>query len=192
MGCGAPFHCKKCRRKTWNFVWFGIDSSLQTNDSKWLESSHGSTLTLTRPSHDSDLTQKNFRRLLPDSDSKGLWLRHNKNDSDTSLQVLHFGCSLFYPIFSHHLTTFVHFYVGFTLLIVLLYFIISQRFSFYTFAIFLWHTISNSYNVMVSYASLSLYAIVLTVSCYCKAVCYTWLKNIALTKPTWIGGRNVG
>ena len=47
---------------------------------------------------------------------------------------------------------FVHFYVGFTLFIVLLYCIISQRFSFYTSTIFLWHAVSHSYNVMVSFA----------------------------------------
>ena len=59
-------------------------------------------------------------------------------------QVLHFICSLFYPISSGYLTIFVHFYVGFTLFIVLLYFIISQRFSFYTSTIFLWHAVSHS------------------------------------------------
>jgi len=40
----------------------------------------------------------------------------------------------------------------FTLFIVLLYFIISQQFSFYTFTIFLWHAVSHSYNVIVSFA----------------------------------------
>ena len=34
----------------------------------------------------------------------------------------------------------------------LLYFIISQWISFYTFMIFLWHAVSYSYNVMVSFA----------------------------------------
>ena len=67
-------------------------------------------------------------------------------------QVLHFICSLFYPISSRYLTYFVHFYVGFTLVVVLLYFIISQRFSFYTSTIFLWHAVSHSYNMMVSFA----------------------------------------
>ena len=52
-------------------------------------------------------------------------------------QVLHFSCSLFYVISSRYSTIFVHFYVGFTLFIVLLYFIISQRFLFYTSMIFL-------------------------------------------------------
>ena len=132
-------------------------------------------------------------------------------------QVLHFICSLFYPISSRYLTIFVHFYVGFILFLVLLYlitwasegffsrgasrgfsqnffqggpkavkfvfypsklkkqpflliilksrgrlaplcpsfrrpcFIISQRFSFYTSTIFLWHAVSHSYNVMVSF-----------------------------------------
>ena len=67
-------------------------------------------------------------------------------------QVLHFICSLFYPISSRYLTIFVNFYVRFTLFIVLLYFIISQRFSFYTSTTFLWHAVSHSYNVMVSFA----------------------------------------
>jgi len=67
-------------------------------------------------------------------------------------QVLHFICSLFYPISSRYLTIFVHFYVGFTLFIVLLYFIISQWFSFYNSTFFLWHAVSHSYNVMVSFA----------------------------------------
>jgi len=35
-------------------------------------------------------------------------------------EVLHFICSLFYPISSRYLTIFVHFYVGFRLFIVLL------------------------------------------------------------------------
>ena len=68
--------------------------------------------------------------------------------------VFYFICSLFYSISSRYLTIFVHFYVGFTLFIVLLYFIISQRFSFYTSTIFLWHAVSHSYNVMVSFAFL--------------------------------------
>jgi len=38
----------------------------------------------------------------------------------------------FYTIVSRYVTVFVHFCVGFTLFIVLLYFIISQRFSLYT------------------------------------------------------------
>ena len=67
-------------------------------------------------------------------------------------QVLHFVFSLFYPISSRYLTIFVNFYVRFTLFIVLLYFIISQRFSFYTSTTFLWHAVSHSYNVMVSFA----------------------------------------
>jgi len=81
-------------------------------------------------------------------------------------QVLHFSCSLFYPISSRCLNIFVHFHVGFTLFVVLLYFTISQRFSFYTSTIFLWHAVSHSYNVMVSFAFLSLYVIPLIVSCY--------------------------
>jgi len=66
-------------------------------------------------------------------------------------QVLHFICSLLFPIPSRYLTIFVRFYVGFTLF-VLLYFIISKRFSFYTSTILLWHAVSHSYNVMVSFA----------------------------------------
>ena len=58
-------------------------------------------------------------------------------------------------ILSHIFRLFNHlcaFYVGFTLFIVLLYFIISQRFSFDTSTTFLWHAVSHSYNVMVSFA----------------------------------------
>ena len=53
---------------------------------------------------------------------------------------------------SRYLTIFVHFYVGFMVFIVLLYFIISQRFSFYASTTFLWHAVSHCYNVMVSFA----------------------------------------
>jgi len=51
--------------------------------------------------------------------------------------ILHFICS----VLSHAFTLFNHFYVGFTLFIVLLYFITSQSFSFYTSTIFLWHAV---------------------------------------------------
>ena len=47
---------KKFIKKMWNFLWLGTDSSLQSKDSKWLESS--CHLTLTRPSFDS--TRNNF------------------------------------------------------------------------------------------------------------------------------------
>jgi len=76
-------------------------------------------------------------------------------------QVLNFICSLFYPISSCYLTIFLHFCVGFTLFIVLLYFIISQRFSFYTSATFLWHAVSHSHNVIVSFS----------VFCLCTTYC---------------------
>jgi len=94
-------------------------------------------------------------------------------------QVLHFICSLFYPISSRYLTIFVNFYVRFTLFIVLLYFIISQRFSFYISMIFLWHAVSHSYNVMVSFAFFAFvrhtaYCFLLLVSCI---ACYTWFKK---------------
>ena len=79
----------------WNFMWLDIDSSLQTNDSKWLDSFCDSILTrldqvmtLTRLEKildDSDSTRKNFRWLWLDSESKGLWLLLDKNDSVTSL-----------------------------------------------------------------------------------------------------------
>jgi len=66
--------------------------------------------------------------------------------------VLHF-----YPISSRYLTIFVHFYE------VLRYFLCCYtssspsgfhftRFSFYTSTFFLWHAVSHSYNVMVSFA----------------------------------------
>ena len=56
--------------KMFNFIWFVIDSSLQTNGLKWLDSFCDSALK--RPSHESTLTRlKNFWHK---SDSKGLWL----------------------------------------------------------------------------------------------------------------------
>ena len=67
----------------WNFIWLDIDSSLQTNDSKWLDSSCNSTLT--RPSHYSILTR--LENILDDSDSKSLWLWLDKNDLGISLQT---------------------------------------------------------------------------------------------------------
>ena len=70
----------------WNFMWLDIDSSLQTNDSKWLDSFCDSTLT--RPSHDPD--SKIFQMF---SDSKGLWLWLDNNDSGTSLLQARFGHS---------------------------------------------------------------------------------------------------
>jgi len=67
----------------WNFILLDIDSSLQTNDSKWLDNFCDSI----RPSHDSDSdsTRKTFRWFWLDSVSKGLWLLLNKNNSGTSL-----------------------------------------------------------------------------------------------------------
>ena len=99
-------------------------------------------------------------------------------------EVLHFVCSLFYPISSRYLTIFVHFYVGFTLFIVLSYFITSQRFGFCTSTIFLWHAVSHSYKVMVSFAFFvfvrhTAHCFLLLVSCMLYVV-----KNIALKKPT--------
>jgi len=65
----------------WNFIWLDIDSSLQTNDSKWLDSSRDSNLTRL----DQVMTLTRLEKILDDSDSKGLWLWLDKNDSDTSL-----------------------------------------------------------------------------------------------------------
>jgi len=101
------------------------------------------------------------------------------NLPNLTTQVLHFICSLFYPISSRYLTIFVNFYVRFALFIVLLYFIISQRFSFYISMIFLWHAVSHSYNVMVSFAFFAFvrhtaYCFLLLVSCI---ACYTWFKK---------------
>jgi len=58
-----------------------VDSTLQTNDLKWLDSSCDST----RPSHSLTLTR--FEKISDDSDSKGLWLDSwlKKYDSSTSL-----------------------------------------------------------------------------------------------------------
>ena len=65
----------------WNFMWLDIDLSLQTNDSKWLDSFCDSTLTWL----DQVMTLTRLVKILDDSDSKGLWLWFNKNDSGTSL-----------------------------------------------------------------------------------------------------------
>ena len=71
---GAISKQKNVVEKTWNFAWLDIDSSLQTNHSKWLDSdSTWSWLWLW------------LEKILDDTDSKGLWLWLDKNDSDTSL-----------------------------------------------------------------------------------------------------------
>jgi len=44
-----------------NFMWLDIELSLQTNDSKWLDSLCDSTLT-------------RLKKIFDDSDPKGLWL----------------------------------------------------------------------------------------------------------------------
>ena len=65
-----------------NFIWLEIDSSLETNDSKWFDTSCDST----RSNHDSLwLNSKNFRWLWLEGHVTliGLWL--DKNDSGTSL-----------------------------------------------------------------------------------------------------------
>ena len=48
----------------------------------------------------------------------------------------------------------------------------------------------HSYNELASFAIFCLYVILLIVSCYWYATCFV-VENIALKKPTWIGGRNV-
>jgi len=65
----------------WNFIWHDLDSSLQTNDSKWVDSYCDTSLTRL----DQVMTRQNFRWLWLDSDSKGLWLWLDRNDSGTSL-----------------------------------------------------------------------------------------------------------
>ena len=55
-------------------MWLDIDSSLQTNDSKWLDSFCDSTKSWLW-----------LEKILDDSDSKGLWLWLDKNDSGISL-----------------------------------------------------------------------------------------------------------
>jgi len=64
--------------KTWDFVWLDTDSSLQTNDSKWLDSSRDSTLT--RPVMTLILTQ--LEKILYYSDST---LTRRACDSDSTL-----------------------------------------------------------------------------------------------------------
>jgi len=109
---------------------------------------------------------------------------------------LHFICFLFYPLPSCYLTIVVHFYVGFMLFIVLLYFIIFQRFSFYTCTIFLWHAVTRSYNVVVSFAFFVFvhhiaHCFLLLVSCilyvvnkHCleEACLNRWVKHLQLIK----------
>jgi len=56
----------------WNFVWLDIDSILQTNDSKWLNSSCDSTLT--RLDQVMTLTLNRHEENLDDSNSQSLWL----------------------------------------------------------------------------------------------------------------------
>jgi len=63
-------------------MWLDIDSSLQTNDSKWLDSSSDSTLT--RPSHDSTLTR--LEKILDDSDST---MTRGSHDSDSTKWLEH-------------------------------------------------------------------------------------------------------
>jgi len=89
---GPHFIALKNYRKMWNFIWLDIDSNLQTNDSKWLDSSCDSSLTqldqvmtrstrlakflddsdaaLTRRACDSDLTKmtraNHWRELIRD------------------------------------------------------------------------------------------------------------------------------
>jgi len=75
-----PFHRKKAG-KIRNLIWHDIDSSMQTNCSKRLDSSCDSTLT--RSSHDSTLTRLEI--ILEVSDSMRLWLWLDKDDSGTSL-----------------------------------------------------------------------------------------------------------
>jgi len=72
----------------WNFMWLDIDSSLQTKDSKWLDSFFDTTLT--RPSHDSDSDSTRLEKISDDSDLKGLlrWL-----DSDSTKMIREHHCS---------------------------------------------------------------------------------------------------
>jgi len=62
-------------------MWLDIDSSLQTIDSKWL------TVLVTRLWLDHVMTLARLEKILDDSDSKGLWLWLDKNDSDASLII---------------------------------------------------------------------------------------------------------
>ena len=66
-----------------NFIWLDIDSSLQTIDSKWLDSSCHATLT--QLGQVMTGLEKIFDDSEFDSDSKGLWLWLGENDSGTSL-----------------------------------------------------------------------------------------------------------
>jgi len=67
----------------------------------------------------------------------------------------------------------------------------SNVFSFYTSMYFLWHAVTILITSWPAMRFLSLHVILLIVSCYWYATCFV-VENIALKKPTWIGGRNVG
>jgi len=80
----APFYSmlgvislQKRHRKIWNHICLDFDSSLQTNDSKWLDNYCDSN----RASHDSTLTRKNFRWLW----LEGVWPWLANNDWGTAL-----------------------------------------------------------------------------------------------------------
>jgi len=105
-------------------------------------------------------------------------------------QVLHFYLftilHFIFSVLSHTFTQFKNFLYRFTVFIVLLYLIISQRFLFYTSKLF-----THSYDVMVSFTFFvfvrhTAHCFLLLVSCMLYVV-----KKIALRKPTWIGGQNV-
>jgi len=76
-----------------------------------------------------------------------------------TMHVLHLICSLFYTLFVLYFAPYLHavelffcaFLFRFYAIYCLLYFI-SQHFSFYTSAFFLWHAVTHSYNMMVSFA----------------------------------------
>ena len=76
--CWAPFGSEKRHRKMVNLIWLIGDSSLQTNDSKWLDSSCNRLwLNWTKSWLDSESTCKHFRWLWVLSDSaKMAWAHH--------------------------------------------------------------------------------------------------------------------
>jgi len=116
------------------------------------------------------------------------------NSHHTVLHIigsLFYTCSLFYHtpfrLFNRFL---IHSSVGFAPLCYCSS-SFSNVFSFYTSTYFLWHAVTILITSWPALRFLSLYVILLIVSCYWYTTCFV-VENIAMKKPTWIVGRNVG
>jgi len=91
---GHHFTTKKTA-KLRNFIWLEIDSCLQTNELKPLNSSCDST----RPSLESTLAR--LEKILDDFDSKGLWLWVDSGSTEIVNLLHHVLCLLFHLSFSN-------------------------------------------------------------------------------------------